>query len=337
MTFRYGRSRNVLWFADELRERHEVLQLPARRETVSHVLSQEGIAITRAPIRGRAYVDGADGVFVITVRRDVAGSRLTKVLLHEYAHVQLHMAQETGETARQLFPCLAHDPREAEADLLAALLWFGPNADQTNNEAIARLVAAVDAPAFTRDIAEDQQLRLGVPGGAVVFRPDDATRAINEGLVSPPKPPIYGPFVDPDRAARDRKRRLFGATGRRALYTSQDVHSPYFDWSRDGKPLRWFHPDLGWIDVYDGRRGDEQDGRSRWQLLRCGDDHAEQRVFVLSTSDRRRYVFAPGEARGRRREELTGQLYLAQRMPSTATAEERLRDEIARAIRGGAS
>lgn len=310
MTIPYQRARNVLWMADSLRERHPVLILPVRRLALRSVFEREGIIIARAPIRSRAYVDGANGSFVITVRRDLDGQRLTKVLLHEYAHVHLHFPEHDGVT-RQLYPCRPGDVREAEADLLAAALWYGEDATPDFSP-IAKLMAAVDAPRLARPIVPPDQLSLGIPAGVPMYR----------GPAGPATG--YGSF-NPDAGRRPRNR----CKGPR-LKVGDSHDSLLFDWSKDGKPLGYFHLQLGWMDIWD-TMPDPSGKEGKREILTCGDRRAQWRDFIISTRDRRRYEFAQGEKRGRAPKELDKQIERAKRLvaasPISAAALFRARKE----------
>jgi hypothetical protein len=297
MTFRYQRARNVLWLADELRERHPVLNLPVRRQALRYVLEQEGIIVTRAAIRNRAYVDGGDGTFVITVRNDLDGMRLTKVLLHEYAHIHLHMT-ERGEVTRQLFPCRPGDVREAEADLLAAVLWYGEDATP-DYPPIARLMAAVDAPRLKRATdREPDQLQLGMPGGVVMYQHP-----------AYPAGPAHGSFNVLGGESPRPKNRFKGPK----IRVGEPHDRLLFDWTKGGRPLGFFHLQLGWIDVWD-TMSDPSGREGKREILVCGDRRAQWRDFIISTTDRRRYEFDEGEKRDRSPKALNHQIDVATRV-----------------------
>lgn len=116
----------------ELREAHPEMRRPVRTEGIAAILERECIAVTRAPIGRRGYIDGEIGNLVITLRAGLDPRLHTHVLLHEYGHAKLHMA-DSGEGVRQLGPCVNGDPREYEADLFAAMLWRGPVSDDSDD------------------------------------------------------------------------------------------------------------------------------------------------------------------------------------------------------------
>lgn len=266
-----------------------MLVLPVRRQALHQVLEAEGILITRASIRRRAYVDGGNGSYIITVRDDLAGEAYIKVVLHEYAHIHLHMGSEDGEVTRHLFPCRRGDVREAEADLLAAALWYGEDATPDFGP-VARLMAKVDARQLIRPVTVPLQLAFEMPLGVPMYR-------------SPAGPATdYGSF-NPDAGWTRRPRNRYKGP-RLKLGDSHD--SLLFDWGKNGKPLGYFHLQKGWCDIWDSMYDRVLDGRT--EILPCGDRRAQRRDFVFSSTERYRYLFKQNEKRGRSPKELDAQI-----------------------------
>lgn len=152
---------------DDFRALHPELAQPARSRGVQRILARIDISVSRAPIRERGFVQGFDGDYHITVQSGLPTHLVTKVILHELGHALLHMT-ERGEVVRQLHECRRGDSREREADLFAALLWFGPDAGP-DHAIIAKLVAQLEAPRFKRPLPE--QIAMPLPQGAPVYRP----------------------------------------------------------------------------------------------------------------------------------------------------------------------
>lgn len=285
---RIRRALSVIAHVDGLREIHSELARPVRAAQLRAVFDREGIEVTRAKIRRRAFVDGAEGVFVVTLRNDLAARVQTKVLLHEYAHIHLHLTDSDGEVTRQLLACQRGDVREHEADLFAALLWYGPDATPSH-PAIAPIYAKLEAPAFVR--AAPTQIPLPLPEPLPRYH---GKKVIRVGKVQRPKKPWwFGPSP---------------VTGLRGV----SHNALRFDWKDDGKPLGFFHLDLGWIKVYDRMRV-EADGQRTAVLVKCGDKRTRWREFVVSSTVRRVYTFRDGERRGRSVEELDRQILAARR------------------------
>jgi hypothetical protein len=153
-----NRARNVLALADEIRERHQLGDTPVRWRQLRTMLAAERIRIRAIPMRPRAYVTGTDGNYVIAIRETIDQRQAVKLVLHEFAHVKLGHLGDV-EVERQLFPCLKDDPREHEANLLAALLWHGPEATP-DHTAIARLVAKLEAGEYRRKMPAQIPLEL---------------------------------------------------------------------------------------------------------------------------------------------------------------------------------
>jgi hypothetical protein len=139
-----NRVRNIVALVEQVRERHLVAHRPMRLRAIYEVLGAEDIGVVLAPSRAMksdAYIDGGDGTFIITMKRGLEPAVRAKRLLHEYAHAKLHLT-ERGEVVRQLMPCVEGDVREDEAQLFAALLWYGPTvtpADGRIRPIVARL------------------------------------------------------------------------------------------------------------------------------------------------------------------------------------------------------
>lgn len=305
MTIRYQRARNVLWMADHLREVHPILNLPVRRQALKIVLDAEGVIVTRAAMRRRAFVDGGNGSYVITVRNDLDGVVLTKVLLHEYAHIHLHLTGEMGEITRQLFPCRPGDVREDEADLLAAVLWFGEDVTPDYGP-IAKLVAKVDAPRLVIPVAEPEQLQLGVPRGVPMYKGP----ALPAG--------DHGSF---NTVEGERRRPADRYKGPR-IKVGDSHDSLLFDWSKDGKPLGFFAGNRGWCDIWDTMPPLYPDQPR--EIVVVGDRRAQTRDFIFSTTERYRYEFAQRERRGRSPKELLAQIEKSDRLVVATPIHERL-------------
>jgi hypothetical protein len=139
-----NRVRNIVALVEQVRERHLIANRPMRLRATYEVLRAEEIDVVLAParaMRSDAYIDGGDGTFIITMKRGLEPAVRAKRLLHEYAHAKLHLT-ERGEVVRQLMPCVKGDVREDEAQLFAALLWYGPTvtpADGRIRPIVARL------------------------------------------------------------------------------------------------------------------------------------------------------------------------------------------------------
>jgi hypothetical protein len=142
-----NRVRNILALADDIRERHQLGDRRVRWPELRTIIDTESIAIKRVRMRARAYVLGGDGTYVIALRRDIDIRDALKRLLHEYAHAKLHLNDD--EVVRQLLPCRRGDPREDEANLLAALLWHGAEATP-DHPAIAKLVARLESADYRK-------------------------------------------------------------------------------------------------------------------------------------------------------------------------------------------
>lgn len=284
---RVRRSFNVIATVDAVRERHAELRRPLTVTTIRRVLEQEGIDVLRQPIRAYAYVEGGLGTFAIVMRSGLNPRHERRVLGHEYAHIKLHY-QESSEVVYQHRSCHRGDATEIEAQLFVRLLELGPDAGPDHPD-VAQYVAALDAASLQRPLPS--QLSLPLPEAVPVYVPP----SIRYGHGS------HNPGAIEDARGRHR---------RRGPILVAAPHSPYFDWSKNGKPLGWFHPELGWIQVYDLARLDH-DGRSRVVTLEAGSKTAEVRVFVVSATDRRRYTFSEGERRTRTREALALQFMKA--------------------------
>lgn len=262
----HNRARNVLVAADSIREAHGIGDIPVRWRQLRVVLAKENIVLRRYAMGPRAYVVGWDGNFVIALRNTIEPARAVKILLHEYAHAKLHFT-ERGEVVRQLLPCTKDDPREDEANLLAALLWHGPDATP-DHPAIARLVAKLEAPPYRKRMP--QQLPLELPERIPVYTGRDAA--------------MQFAHEDAIEEARRRRRNAIRKAGRAAdrLRLKQCGNKPcacsavFID--LEGR--RWF--------VYDVR----MDRGRRVLVRRSVDGIATHRVFVNELNERRRYTFS---------------------------------------------
>jgi len=304
-----GRARrflSVIAAVDTAREQHPEFREPLNAARLARAFRREQIDVLRRAISAKAYVQGADGSYVIIVSAALHGRNETRVLAHEYGHIRLHLG-ERGEVVRQLAPCRRGDPREYEAELFALLLRLGPAATPDHPD-VARLVAKMEAASYRERAPEQLPLSL-------------AERVPPLAIKS------FAEFTAEERRDFEERRARAAARRRRGARPSLPGSSVglgcshdalLFDWSRAGKPLRYFHLVLGWLEVYDGMRVRATGGRSRWVLVKCGDRRAEQRLFVISATDRRRYVFADGEKRGRSPKELDAQLARASRTEADA-------------------
>lgn len=292
------RALNVAAIVDEVRRQHpELHRLTPRR--IRRAIAADGIRVLEGRIRRPARSRAFDGVYVITLRRGLGPREAARWALHEYAHIKLGHFSDGEEIERQLTPCRAGDPREVEAEMFVLMLRLGSEATP-ETPAVARLVAELEAPRYVKRMPA--QLPLELPEGAPVYKPESERR-----------PAIHQPGAPRPRTPRGHRPKLLGSS----IGLGVSHNSLLFDWSRDGKPLRYFHLKLGWIDVYDGLRVGEP-GKMRWELLKFGDRRASHRVFVISSSDRRRYAFLEGEKRGRGPKELDAQIRVASRVRAEA-------------------
>jgi hypothetical protein len=307
-----GRSPRVLavvYAVEQARADHAELQFQRLNGArIRDVLIRERIVVVRAPIRkSRALVDDLGNAAILLSTRGQVRDQW-KRLAHEYAHIKLHF-MERGEIVCNEVSCNKGDPREDEANLFAALLVGGPTATP-DDEGPAGIVARMTAA--DRKNREPLQIPLALPVSMPEYRPP----SIRMGHGS----------HNPDAIRRTKKgqrpRLLGSAIG---LGVSHD--SLRFDWSKEGKPLRFFHYELGWLDVYDtlltGRHG-----RPRWEVIECGDRRATRRRFIISSSDRRDYWFAEGEKRTRSVDALNAQISRAERGGHVAAVSARRRTSV---------
>lgn len=274
-----GRARvlNVVAAVEAAREAHPELEAPLTGHRLWRVLARESIAVLRAPIRQAARASGFDGDFVITLQAGLPARQAWKYAAHEYGHIKLHLA-ERGEHIRNLSPCRRGDPRELEANLFALLLVLGP-AHTVEHPDAARIADAIVARALRA--SRPPQIPLPITGPQT-------------------HPPVPTPPAPDDRKESPlhfvlRTRREMAGRRARTWGHGCSHDALRFDWSKEGRPLRFFDYTHGWLDVYDLHR----DAAGRIETLKAGDRRAAVRVFVLSATDRRRYVFADGEQRSR--------------------------------------
>jgi hypothetical protein len=293
-----GRARvnHIMSVVEELRDAQwwTLGALGVRWEQARRLARELSIEVLRWPIADEAFTLGQPEGFVAILRNDLRGRRPTQILLHEIGHVVLHMSGEHG-LEKHLYPCKRGDPREAEAELFARMLYYGPKAGPDNNAKIADAVAAIEGGAAKKRQPLQTELQLPIP--APVYQPPSI------GLGHGSHNPEAG-----KRTPRGKRPRLLGSTI--GLGVSHD--SLRFDWSKEGKPLRFFHYELGWLDVYDGLLTGRE-GRPRWEIIECGDRRATRRRFVISSTDRRDYWFSEGEKRTRSVDALNTQIAKAER------------------------
>jgi hypothetical protein len=293
-----GRARvnHIMSVVEELRDGHwwTVGAVGVRWEQARRLARELSIEVLRWPIADEAFTLGQPEGFVAILRNDLRGRRPTQILLHEIGHVVLHMSGEHG-LEKHLYPCKRGDPREAEAELFARMLYYGPKAGPDNNAKIAEAVGAIEGGAARK--RQPVQLPLELPESTPEYRPPSTRMG-------------HGSY-NPDAIRRTKKGqrpRLLGSTI--GLGVSHD--SLRFDWSKEGKPLRFFHYELGWLDVYDGLLTGHE-GRPKWEIIQCGDRRATRRRFVVSSTDRRDYWFSEGEKRTRSVDALNTQIARAER------------------------
>lgn len=157
MVLRKRRFLNVIAAVEAARGAHPELATPLNWPRLQRILARESISILIRPIHSRAYVQGADGSYVVVVNSALNGRHHTRVIAHEYGHIRLHLAG--AEIERQLAPCTRGDPREYEAELFALLLRLGPSATPDHPE-VAKLVAKLEAPAHIARLPEQTALEL---------------------------------------------------------------------------------------------------------------------------------------------------------------------------------
>lgn len=117
------RTRRVLQAVHEARARHPELRQPLNGPRLALVLQRERINVVFRSISAKAYVFGADGVYIIVANSALRGREQVRVVAHEYGHIRLHVDRD--EITRQLEPCTPGDPREAEAEMFASALMLG--------------------------------------------------------------------------------------------------------------------------------------------------------------------------------------------------------------------
>lgn len=259
-----NRARNVLALADAIREHHALGERPVRWRELRRVLDAEGVGLKT--VRRRWYVEGTDGTFVIAIPIGADAEKAVKRILHEYAHIKLHLSEQ-DDVVRQLMPCAKGDPREDEANLLAALLWLGADATP-DHPAIARLVAKLEAPAYRQRMP--RQLPLELPERIPVYNGRDAA--------------MQFAHEDAIEEARRRRRNAIRRAGRAAdrlrlkLCGNKPCACSAVFIDLEGR--RWF--------VYDVR----MDRGRRVLVRRSIDGTATHRVFVNELDERKAYKFA---------------------------------------------
>lgn len=154
------RVRSIIIQVEELRARFPALLRPVRLSQLQPVLPLLNVRLYRGPLAAEAAVIGARGAWVIGIRNDVGPRKLSRILLHELGHAVLH-AQE-DEPEKQLRPCLPGDPREAEAELFARLLYYGADATP-EHPAIKEVVAAITAHGYRKRMPAQLPLPLPEP------------------------------------------------------------------------------------------------------------------------------------------------------------------------------
>jgi hypothetical protein len=272
---------NVLAAVEAARDVHAELRLPLNWNRLERVFAREHIQLLRLPIESNAYVIGRPPIFTVILNSNRPARHHTRYAAHEYGHIRLHFGQR-GEVEKNLAPCQRGDPREWEAELFALMLRLGPSATIETPE-VAAMADKITSADFRRPAPS--QLDLPLREATPAYRPP--SKRFGHGSHNP----------DAGRDWAPRRRRGGGLPGS-SIGRGVSHDALLFDWSRDGKPLRYFHLQLGWIDVYD-LLSVTGAGDRRIVTLECGDRRAQCRVFVISSTDRRRYLFAEGEKRDR--------------------------------------
>jgi hypothetical protein len=170
MTRGRARVNHIMSVVEELRDGHwwTVGALGVRWEQARRLARELSIEVLRWPIADEAFTLGQPEGFVAILRNDLRGRRPTQILLHEIGHVVLHMSGEHG-LEKHLYPCKRGDPREAEAELFARMLYYGPKAGPDNNAKIADAVAAIEGGAARK--RQPIQTELHLPVAAPVYQP----------------------------------------------------------------------------------------------------------------------------------------------------------------------
>jgi hypothetical protein len=301
-----SRSRvlNIIALVEAMRERYPVLRARVRARDIRRVLVDYGVTVHRAPIIDVAYVLGLPGAHAIVLREDVDPRHSMRLVLHELAHVICHLQGEDG-LERHLHPCSAGDPREAEAELFARMLYYGPDAGPDNNKPIAEAIAAIEGARHLARMPE--QLPLSLPEGAAErYNQRQEPTPREKGNPYPlPHPadrvPDWNDWKLPIEVRRKKWLEHIARQPKRGKAISHE--EMLYDWSMEGKPLKYFHLVYGWIEVWDGMRV----GR-RWEILKVGDKRTQRRTFVISRDDRRRYDFREGAKRGYSVDEIDRQI-----------------------------
>lgn len=286
-----GRDRvlNVVAAVESARDAHPALRRKLTPKILWQVLKDEGVELLRAPIRKHARVSGFDGHYVITISSNLPAREQWRYALHEYGHIRCGHLADHGEHVRNLAPCRRGDPREDEANLFGMLLTLGPEATVEHPDA---------QPIADRIVA--RAIRAKLPAQLPLELP-----------AAPRVTPATAPDPDPRGPQLRRRGKPHPALRWSTISRGISHDAMRLDWSREGKPLRFFDLELGWLDVYDYRAIETPTGQRKPQLLRFGDSRVEIRLFVLSEKDRRRYTFHPLERRRRTVKDLEAQVRAA--------------------------
>lgn len=233
-----GRDRliGVVAGVEALRDRYSALQRPLSWRTMALVLRGEQVRVLRHEMDCAPYVIGMPPAFTIVLNRDHDRHEQLGWAAHELAHILLHFDRD--EKVKQLSPCLADDPREAEAKLFARMLMLGA-AGTPDHPKVRPLVAALVGGEYRRAMPAQYPLELheGIPVyGAETFawheeqlaaaqpnprlaRLPDAKRVRLAGA----RDPFTAKFVD--RVGR--VWHIYDRPGRRLFYNSMVLRKSY--------------------------------------------------------------------------------------------------------------
>lgn len=105
--------------------RHPELRRPLTWNGARAILRRERIPLVMVPLIRPAALISSGGVSVLMLNSNIPPRRHTHFVAHELAHHWLHGAGDEG-TVYHMATDWPDDPREDEAEILAALLLGGP-------------------------------------------------------------------------------------------------------------------------------------------------------------------------------------------------------------------